>query len=68
VTARETLQHVIEMDPQYQPAYSFLANLLFKGVSTVEDSKPAFEIIDKGESAGEVGGTGRQGRGMASPH
>ncbi|TFJ87400.1 hypothetical protein NSK_001732 [Nannochloropsis salina CCMP1776] len=48
VTARETLQHVIEMDPQYQPAYSFLANLLFKGVSTVEDSKPAFEIIDKG--------------------
>ncbi|GAB5031128.1 mitochondrial import receptor subunit [Nannochloropsis oceanica] len=36
------------MDPQYQPAYSFLANLEFKGASTADDSRPAFETIDKG--------------------
>ena len=99
-TARETLQHVIDMDPQYQPAYSFLANLVrpthppthppthqftylsshrpthpthlnqpnqthpprpinspthpptqqeFKGASTMEDSQPAFDTIDKGK-------------------
>jgi hypothetical protein len=35
------------MDPQYQPAYSFLANLEFKGANSLEDSKPAFDTIDK---------------------
>jgi len=44
------------MDPQYQPAYSFLANLEFKGASTADDSRPAFETIDKGEEEG-----GREG-------
>lgn len=36
-----------QMDPQYQPAYSFLANLEFKGANSLEDSKPAFDTIDK---------------------
>lgn len=35
------------MDPQYQPAYHFLANLEFKGANSYEESEPAFATIDK---------------------
>jgi hypothetical protein len=59
---------VIKMDPQYQPAYSFLANLEFKGASTADDSRPAFETIDKGEDEGEGGREGgREGRRARHP-
>lgn len=52
-SAREILEHVIDMDPLYQPAYAFLANLEFRMAPTFEETSRGFELIDK------VGGEGR---------
>ena len=45
-STRETLNHVITMDPLYQPAYTLLANLEFKDAKSF-DNTLAFELIEK---------------------
>lgn len=45
--AREHLQHAISVDPLFQPAYGFLANLEVKMAPTVEATMEALELIEK---------------------